>query len=51
MLLVEVIRSQNTLFALSLDVELQDVESAVAKVWREAIDARSRNAQLAEAPR
>lgn len=51
MLLVEVIRSQNTLFALSLDVELQDVESAVAKVWREAIDARSRNSQLAEAPR
>ena len=51
MLLVEVIRSQNTLFALSLDVELQDVESAVAKVWREAIDAHSRNSQLAEAPR
>jgi hypothetical protein len=51
MLLVEVIRSQNTLFALSLDGELQAVENDVAKVWKEAIDARSRNAQLAEAPR
>jgi excisionase family DNA binding protein len=41
MLLVEVIRSQNTLFALSLDDELQAAEDAVARVWKEAIDARA----------
>ena len=51
MLLVEVIRSQNTLLALGLDVEIQAVENEVAKVWKEAIDTRSRTAQLAEAPR
>jgi|SRR5579863_3291395 len=41
MLLVEVIRSQNTLFALKLDEELQATEDAVARVWKESIDARS----------
>ena len=41
MLLVEVIRSQNTLFALSLDNELQATEDAVAKVWKDAIDVKA----------
>ena len=41
MLLVEVIRTQNTLFALNLDDELQATEDAVARVWKEAIDARA----------
>jgi hypothetical protein len=40
MLLVEVIRSQNTLFALKLDDELQATGDAVARVWKESIDAR-----------
>jgi hypothetical protein len=41
MLLVEVVRSQNALFSLNLDADLQATEDAVAKVWKEAIDARS----------
>ena len=41
MLLVEVVRSQNALFALNLDAELQATEDAVAKVWKEAIDAKN----------
>jgi excisionase family DNA binding protein len=41
LLLVEVVRSQNALFALSLEDELQATENAVAKVWKEAIDAKS----------
>ena len=40
MLLVEVLRHQNTLMALSLDDEIQEAENAIARVWREAIDAR-----------
>jgi excisionase family DNA binding protein len=38
MLLVEVIRSQNMLFVLGLDSEIQATEDAVARVWKEAID-------------
>jgi hypothetical protein len=41
-LLVEVIRSQNKLFTLGLHNEIQATDDAVAMVWKEAIDARSR---------
>lgn len=41
MLVVEVVRSQNTLFALNLNDELQATEEAIAKVWKESIDARN----------
>jgi excisionase family DNA binding protein len=41
MLLVQVIRSQNTLFALDLEDELQATEEAVAMVWREDTDAQA----------
>jgi excisionase family DNA binding protein len=41
MLLVEVIRSQNTLFALNLDNEIQATQDAVARVWKEAIDTQA----------
>jgi len=41
MLLVEVLRSQNTLLALDLSDEIQTAEEAIAKVWKESIDARS----------
>jgi hypothetical protein len=40
MLLVEVLRSQNTLFALNLSDELQVTEEAIATVWKDSIDAR-----------
>jgi hypothetical protein len=42
-LLVEVFRHQNTLMALSLDDEIQECENAIARVWRDAIDARARS--------
>ena len=49
LLLVEVLRSQNVLFALNLDGEIQDTENAIAKVWKEAIDAKSgRGATITE---
>src|ERR1017187_3619258 len=41
MLLVEVLRHQNTLMALSLDDEIQDCENAIARVWKDAIDRRN----------
>ena len=40
MLLVEVIRSENTLFALGLNDDLQAAEEAMGRVWKESIDAR-----------
>jgi len=41
LLLVEVVRSQNTLFALNLDDEIQAAEEAMARLWKESIDARN----------
>ena len=38
--MIEVIRSQNNVFALNLDDELQAAEDAMAKVWRESMVAR-----------
>jgi len=40
MLLVEVLRSQNTLMNLSLADEIQDCENAIALVWKRAIESR-----------
>jgi hypothetical protein len=40
MLMVEVLRSQNSLFALGLGDDIQATEGAIAKVWKESIDAR-----------
>ena len=51
MLLVEVVRSQNALFSLNLDADLQATEDAVAKVWKEAIDAECSLTSKASAPR
>jgi hypothetical protein len=42
-LLMEVFRHQNSLMALSLDDEIQECENAIARVWRDAIDARTRS--------
>ena len=39
MLLVEVVRSENTLFVLNLDDEIQAAEDGMAKVWKASIDA------------
>jgi hypothetical protein len=41
MLLVEVLRHQNTLMALSLDDEIQGAKNAIARTWRDAMDARN----------
>lgn len=40
MLLIEVLRNQNTLLELTLDDEIQECENAVARVWKDAIDAK-----------
>jgi hypothetical protein len=42
MLMMEVIREQNTLFGLALGDEAQGTQDAMAKVWQEQIDARKR---------
>jgi hypothetical protein len=39
MLLVEVLRSQNTIMTLSLDDEIQACENAIGLVWKQAIEA------------
>jgi hypothetical protein len=41
MLLVEVLRHQSELMSLSLDDEIQECENAIARVWKDAIDARN----------
>jgi hypothetical protein len=38
--MVEVLRSQKSLFALGLGDDIQATEGAIAKVWKESIDAR-----------
>lgn len=40
-LLMEVFRHQNSLMSLSLDDEIQECENAIARVWKNAIDART----------
>jgi excisionase family DNA binding protein len=47
LLLVEVVRSQNALFSLNLDADLQATEDAVASVWKEAIDAKDSSTSMA----
>jgi len=41
MLMVEVLRSQNTLFSLGLSDDLQSSEEAIARAWKDSIDARN----------
>jgi hypothetical protein len=41
MLVVEVVRSQNTLFSLDLNDEIQVAEEAMAKVWKESSDVKN----------
>lgn len=43
MLLVEVLRCQNTLLQLMLEGEIQECENAIARVWKDAIDAKKRS--------
>jgi hypothetical protein len=40
MLLIEVLRCQNTLLELMLDDEIQECENAVARVWKDAINTK-----------